>query len=174
MKSKTHFILYTLILITILFTTNCSYNNHKFRKCLESTEIVSIFEEQLTDLYNNKISLNLLSENFQNWSAKEDFHALKKCMFENKKEKYQFSNGILTKIGETILYATNCEKDVGPALIILDMALSNLKNIKNEWKNLIVNGLSLAFVGYQSFKDCREALESIKDIWSESNLKFLN
>ena len=74
----------------------------------------------------------------------------------------------MTKLGFSLLYESNCAKDVGPTLIILDQAIGNMKDIKNQWKQLLTNGLVTGMLSYQSFKDCKDAYDQIRDIWSRS------
>ena len=71
----------------------------------------------------------------------------------------------MSKLGLSILYASNCEKDLGPALIVLDNVIANLENINIEWKSALTNAFVFGLVGYQSFGDCKSAFENIIEIW---------
>jgi hypothetical protein len=174
MKMKKYFFLSLLIIAFV----NCSENTHSIThanedrnfltKCFVDTQIVSKLTTNLIQFYEGEVNAGNIFQTIKNFAFNENF---RDCYFEHNLRNFS-SQTILTKLGETILYATNCEKDVGPALIVLDMAISNLKEIKSEWKNFLINSVTFGFVGYQSLKDCKAAFESIEDIWS-SAIKFL-
>ena len=120
------------------------------------------------------ILISLLSSSYQSDVKKyvdciktEGISSLTEMVLEAKLENLQFSSS-LSKIGLTLLYASNCQKDLGPALMILDNVISNIENIKSQWKQALVSTFTFGLVGLQSSKDCVSAYESIKDLWTKT------
>lgn len=127
-------------------------------------EAVQEISQIVFDLYYQKLTIPTFLEKLVEWNAKSTIE-ISKCLTELK-DLTKFKSGTaLTKMGLSLLYASNCSKDLGPALIILDNVISNLENVKAQWKELLTNGLTFGIVGYQSFKDCRAAAQAIADIW---------
>ena len=44
--------------------------------------------------------------------------------------------------------------------------ISNLQNIKEEWKSALTNALAFGLIGYQTYGDCKTAVETIIEIWN--------
>lgn len=134
-----------------------------FNKCLKA-EYASEVTGYVLDLYYNKLTLASFIDSYFKWTGRlEIMMCLEKL---GKPSEYLQFNSILSKIGYTLVFSSNCEKDIGPGLILLDNVLANIKNIKTEWKNLLINALGTGLLAKQSYTDCTSAINAIKDIWS--------
>jgi len=127
-------------------------------------EAVHELTQIVFDLYYQKLTIPSFLEKLVEWNAKSTIE-ISKCLIELKDLTKFKSGNVLTKLGLSLLFATNCSKDLGPALIVLDNVLANLQNLKAQWKDLLTNALTFGIIGYQSFKDCREAAQAISDVW---------
>lgn len=136
----------------------------KMSNCLKA-EGVAQTTEFILDLYYNKITLKHFVDSYIKMvSNGKSIMCL--TTYGGKVYNSYFANGSpLAKIGYSLLYESNCTKDLGPAFIVLDMALASLKNIKTQWKQFLMNGFMLGLVSKQSFGDCKVAYEQIRDIW---------
>jgi len=115
-------------------------------------------------LYYQKLTIPSFLENLVEWNAKSSIE-ISRCLTELKDLPKVNEGTVLTKLGLSLLYASNCSKDLGPALIVLDNVIANLENVKSQWKELLTNGVTFGIIGYQSFKDCKVAAQAIADIW---------
>jgi hypothetical protein len=68
-------------------------------------------------LYYQKLTIPTFLEKLVEWNAKS-YIALSKCLTELKSLPKVQSGTVLTKLGLSLLYASNCSKDLGPALIV--------------------------------------------------------
>jgi hypothetical protein len=157
-----------IVLVLSLVSLSCQQSsNEEFQNCLKK-EAYSVTTKFVLDLYYNKMSLSNFVDSYLSTSI-NNFAGVVQCFQKTDNLNIFSSNtGILTKLGLTLLYGSNCEKDLGPTLILLDTVLGNLKNIKTEYKELIINGLFTGLIGYQSFNDCKDSINAIKQVWSES------
>jgi uncharacterized protein YejL (UPF0352 family) len=137
----------------------------KYFNCMKA-EGFSHIAGWVLDVYYGKITTTEFMSKYLDWYIRTDVSFLKKC-FPLVENKQLLLKSAFSKIGMTLLYASNCEKDLGPSFIVLDNVVSNLQNIKKEWKNALANTFTLGLVGFQSFKDCRSAVENIIDIWKQ-------
>ena len=127
-------------------------------------EAVHNLTQIVLDLYYSKLTIPSFLEKLVEWEAKGMIN-VSKCLVELKDLAKLQSGTALTKLGLSLLYSSNCSKDLGPALIILDNVIANLQNVKAQWKNLLINGVTFGIISYQSFNDCKAAAEAIADIW---------
>ncbi len=127
-------------------------------------EAVHEMTQFVFDLYYQKLTIPTFLEKLVEWNAKSSIE-ISQCLVELRDLTNVNTGSVLTKLGLSLLYASNCSKDLGPALIILDNVIANLENVKAQWKELLTNGLSFGIIGYQSFKDCRDAAQAIADVW---------
>jgi len=127
-------------------------------------EAVHEITQIVFDLYYQKLTIPTFLEKLVEWKAKSIVN-ISQCLSELKGLTNFKSGTVLTKLGLSLLYSSNCSKDLGPALIILDNVIANLQNVKSQWKDLLTNGVVFGIVGYQSFKDCKAAAQAIADIW---------
>lgn len=127
-------------------------------------EAVHELTQIVFDLYYQKLTIPTFLEKLFEWNAKSTIE-ISKCLTELKDLTNVKTGTALTKLGLSLLYASNCSKDLGPALIVLDNLIANLQNVKGQWKELITNGLTFGIIGYQSFKDCSAAAQAIAEIW---------
>ena len=135
----------------------------KYINCAKG-ESVHELTKIVFDLYYQKFTIPTFLEKLVEWNAKSSIE-ISKCLTEIK-DLTKFETGtVLTKLGLTLLFSSNCSKDLGPALILLDNIVANLENVKAQWKDLLTNGIIFGIIGYQSFKDCRDAAQAIADIW---------
>ncbi len=153
--------------INLVFTEDASPRTQiqKFFNCAKG-EAIHDLSTLVFDLYYNRLNVPTFLEKLIDWNSKSQIDIFQ-CVVELK-DLAKFESGrILTKLGLSLLFGSNCSKDVGPALIILDNVLENLQNVKEQWKQLVTNGVSFGIIAYQSFKDCKAAAETIKDIWTK-------
>jgi hypothetical protein len=118
------------------------------------------------DLYYNKLSIGTFIEKYFQWSQRGDAVKCLKILGKPSEILHGVVKSPLTKLGYSLLYSSNCQKDLGPSLILLDQIIQNIKNIKSQWKQLLITAISTGIIGYQSFNDCKDAYINIKDIWS--------
>jgi hypothetical protein len=164
------FIILATIICLASFTV--SQDVEKIEETLDclKTESYTHLRGLVLDLYYGKVNFSIFVSKYLEWTSRSDSSILRKCLpfFESQKSNLYLQSA-LSKVGMTLLYASNCEKDLGPSFIILDTIISNLENVNAEWKKALVNTLTLGLIGYQSVKDCRSALENIRDIWTHSH-----
>lgn len=134
-----------------------------FVKC-GKTEAMHEISNLVYDLYYSKFTFPTFIEKLFEWNAKAKVH-FSQCLTELQNLPNLVTGTPLTKLGLSLLYTTNCSKDLGPALIVLDNVIANIQNIKGQWKQLLTNGLTFAIISYQSFKDCKAAAQTIAEIW---------
>lgn len=127
-------------------------------------ETVHELTQIVFDLYYQKFTIPTFLEKLVEWEAKSTIE-ISKCISELKDFTKVNEGTALTKLGLTLLYTSNCSKDLGPALIVLDNVIANLQNVKSQWKELLTNSIAFGIIGYQSFKDCKVAAQAIADIW---------
>ena len=139
-----------------------------FSDCVK-TEGFTHLTGLVLDLYYGKINFSNFVSKYLEWSMRSNTTVLSKCLpiMDLNKSQLIFKSA-LNKVGLTLLYASNCEKDLGPAFMVLDSVIANLENVKAEWKQALMNTFTLGLIGYQSFQDCKSAFENIKDIWTSS------
>ena len=101
------------------------------------------FTDLAYEMYNSKITLPSFIGKLFSLEAKKIVE-VSQCA-SNISGISQANGTILTKLGMTLLYSSNCSKDVGPALIILDGVLVSLKNIKTQWKDAITNSIVFGY-----------------------------
>jgi hypothetical protein len=158
----------TLTIVCLSAFTNQKNNISKieiknYYDCIDKSTIKK-FSEITFDLYKSNINLSNFIGKLFTIEAKK-ISEIYQCF--TGQNKISPSNGtILTKIGLTLLYSSNCSKDVGPALIILDQTLAMLKDIETQWKDAVVNSIVFGMISYQSMNDCSAAAEAIRQIWS--------
>ena len=152
------------ILLASFISLTIQGDVQKYKECLK-VEAVSNLSGLVLDLYYGKTSIPKFFEAFNEWSLRQDISSLTKCFVEGSLDISVFKSA-LSKVGLTLLYASNCEKDLGPAIMILDNVITSLENIKTQWKQAITNTLIFGLVGAQSYKDCKGSFEAIKNIWS--------
>jgi hypothetical protein len=160
------------IIVLVLFACLVSFSlqqisrdskEKEFLQCMK-TEVFTHAPALALKLYYGKLTVAQFMSKFLEWYLRTDSSVLQMC-FPMLQEKQLIIKSTFSKIGMSILYASNCEKDLGPAFIILDNVISNFENIKKEWKNALFNTITLGLVGYQSFKDCKSSVENIREIW---------
>lgn len=156
MKINIFLISIVICLISASYQTNLE--SKQLHDCANG-EIVKL-NNLVMDLYYNKINLVSFIKEFIRITSKSD--SLKKCITNIRVK----SSTVLSKIGLTLLYESNCLKDVGPAFLILDNLISNLENIKTEWKSALVSAFVFGVTSFQSYNDCKSTIESIIDIWT--------
>jgi hypothetical protein len=137
----------------------------KYFNCMKA-EGLSHISGWVLDVYYGKLSTTEFMSKYLEWYIRTDSSVLNKCfpLIENKE---LIVKSAISKIGMTLLYASNCEKDLGPSFLVLDNVISNFKNIKSEWKNALTNTFTLGLIGFQSYKDCKSAIENVIDIWKQ-------
>ena len=135
----------------------------KFFDCLK-TEGIADVSGFLLDVYYGRHSSNNFMSKFLEWYIRIDTSVLQMCI-PLLEDKTVFVKSVFSKIGLSLLYASNCEKDLGPCFLILDNVIANFENIKKQWVDALVSSLTLGFAGFQSFKDCKAAVENIIEIW---------
>jgi hypothetical protein len=158
-----------LVLLCLTCLVNLSVSDSSIEDAFKTLDCISqeTFKNLATsvlDFYYNKSSSKVFQDTFIGLVKDEIVTALQ-CVVQLVKKYPLKGNSAFTKIGYTFLLASNCEKDVGATLVILDVVLASLKNIKTEWKNLIFGGISTALLGKQSYEDCKNSIEMIKNIW---------
>ena len=161
-------ILISLILVCLTTLSIQEEIPHKqqienYIKCAK-IESVQEITGLVMDLYYSKLTIPTFFGKLFEFNSKARVE-ISKCITEIKSLPRLTSGTALTKLGLTLLFSSNCTKDLGPALIILDSVISNLQNVKDQWKQLLVNGVTFGLIGYQSFKDCKSSFEAIRDIW---------
>jgi len=168
------FITLSLFLVCLsLFTnaTQLSNNSNKneiksYYDCVDKHTIKK-FTDLAYELFDSQITLPSFIGKLFTLEAKKIVE-ISQCAANIKGLTTSVSNGtILTKLGLTLLYSSNCAKDVGPALIVLDQTLATLKNIKTQWKDAITNSIVFGIISYQSMNDCSAAAEAIREAWSQ-------
>ena len=164
-------IILSLFLVCFAAFTNANQitNDKQVKSYYECVDKLTIkkFTDLAYDLYNNKITLSAFIGKLFTLEAKKLIE-ISQCAtsIHGLTSSSSVSEGtILTKIGITLLYSSNCSKDVGPALIILDQTLAYLKDIKANWKDAIVSSVVFGVISYQSYNDCASAAEAIREVW---------
>jgi hypothetical protein len=165
---RKNFIVLVLLACLVSFSLQVAQEltkEEKYFNCMKS-EGLSHISGWVLDVYYGKLSTAEFMSKYLEWYMRTDSAVLNKCfpMIENKE---LIVKSAISKIGMTLLYASNCEKDLGPSFIVLDNVISNLQNIKTEWKSALVSTVTLGIIGFQSFKDCKSAIENIIDIWKQ-------
>ena len=99
----------------------------KFTICL-GTNYINEVTQTILDVYYNKLSIPTFFFKIIELRGKY-LSKLNQC-WESVQGPNLYLSTPLSKLGYTLLYSTNCSKDLGPTLIILDSVLSNIENIK--------------------------------------------
>ncbi len=135
----------------------------QIRKC-NKTEGASKLAGLVADLYYNKMTLDVFVEKFLKWRTDMTADTLAKC-FPDGLVELKNDNSILNKLGLTVLLATNCEKDVGAALLLLDQVVTSFENIKTEWKTALLSTVMFGLLGRQTVSDCENSINQIINVW---------
>jgi hypothetical protein len=155
-----------LLLASLVTSTPTVSELENLKMCLNKESL-----EQLTglvyDLYSNKLSFSTFVTKFL--EANADYSESFKCVktYGGDAWKLIFSeNSLLTKVGFTLLYESNCAKDAGVVLLLADKVLADIKDISRQWKDLVGAGIMAGLAGMQGYSDCKDAFEQIRDVWS--------
>ncbi len=149
-----------ILLISSAFAQNASFS---LTECLTNEGLTQL-TGSVYDVYNNIITFESFTEKFTDFITAEN---PLKCINTFAESVKNEDMSVLLKLGYTILLQANCSKTVGPALIVLDRAISAAKDIRNEWKDVLINGVMFGFITRQAYSDCSNAWVSIRDIWSK-------
>lgn len=160
------FIILATLLISLISLSNQQSPAQDVSKMIDCIKVESFTHLTgiILDLYYNKITFKSFIDTYLEWSMRANVQEMNKCL---PTEYYATSSNILSKLGLSLLYASNCEKDLGPSLIVLEQVIGNLENVKTQWKQALTNTLVFGLIGYQAFGDCKSALQNIRDIWSK-------
>jgi hypothetical protein len=158
------------IILALIFASMISMTHQQSKAtnaidCLK-TEAFTHMTGLVLDLYYGKLTFGNFIEKYLAWSMRTTASQISSCVTQEVAK--ILSDTAVSKVGYTLLYASNCEKDLGPAFIVFDIVLQNLQNIKAEWKTAIMNSFTLAIIGYQSYNDCQASFQAIKDLWTAS------
>jgi hypothetical protein len=159
-----------ILVLSTLVSCQDSQDFQKLTNCLNK-ETVRQFSAFFFDLYINKVSLTDFIELYKTSIKDSDVSKQLLCIREHGSEAVlkfflNDSNSVLSKLGFTLLYESNCAKDIGGAALLLDRALTDAKDIQKYWKTFAIDATLAALVSYQGWNDCKAAYEAIKDIWS--------
>ena len=138
--------------------------NHDLNRFTASACVDKKTMKQFTDLakefFNTKITLKNFVAKLFTLEAKK-MNEITDCLKNN--SKLSNDRTFLSKLGYSLLFASNCAKDVGPALIILDQVIALFEN--SQWKDALTNSVVFGVISYQSFNDCKAAAEAIRQAW---------
>jgi hypothetical protein len=166
MKGKTLFLsLLSFCLITVSIQQHV-VADEKFTKatnCIKA-EGFSDLTSFVLDLYYNKITFKHFISGVIEMMPKL-LSDIDVCLLKNNIFDLKWFKSSVSKVGFTLLYSSNCQKDLGPTLIIFDNVIQSLKNIKTEWKTALTNAFMGALLAKQSLSDCKDAYEAIKQLW---------
>ena len=158
-----------LVCVSAFANANQVTNDRQIKSYYECVDKQTIkkFTDLAYDLYNSKMTLPIFIGKLFTLEAKK-ITEISQCAagIHGLKSSSSVSEGtILSKLGITLLYSSNCSKDVGPALLVLDQVLGYLKDIKAQWKDAIASSVVFGVISYQSYNDCAAAAEAIKEAW---------
>jgi hypothetical protein len=159
-----------ILILSTLISCQDSNKDIELANCLNK-ETVKQLSAFFFDLYVNKVSLESFIQAYKTSTLESEISKQLLCIRELGSDvvrQYFFkdSNTVLSKVGFTLLYESNCAKDVGGALILLDKAVGDLKGVSKNWQQFAVDAAMTAIVSYQGWVDCKSAYEAIRDIWS--------
>jgi hypothetical protein len=150
---------------SLVSTHEITKNLDDLKNCLNH-ESVKELTGLVYDLYAHKFSLTeFVNTYISNSSYSEAFMCMKTHGGDLWKVLFR-ENSLLVKVGFTLLYESNCSKDVGVVMLLAEKVLSDIKDISKQWKELIGVSIMSGLATWQGYSDCKSAFEQIRDIWS--------
>lgn len=159
-----HFILLAFV---ILSAANCR-DYDKLKRCAYKY-IVPNISMLIGEVATEKLSLKAFVDAYIKLNMDATFKQMTdQCGFDQMfSELIRDGSGFLGKVGLSTLFATNCSKDIGIALLVLDTAIAQIKTHENI-PAILVNVVGFAITSLQGERDCVAAYQNIREIWSKT------